>query len=328
MTDNQSNGLEMANVATSFLDKNTSIFATNVKLNTAITNAKTTISDINKVIITQASNTKGATENKHKLHNTAIEKAEHVCAGLIAYADDIDDTVLAAQIHFTHTHFAQGAPSTIIARMQTVYNTAKNLPAGTLTPFNVTALEISDLQTAINNFATAAPLKKTLTAITKAATKELIPLFTKLRSQLTKLDKLVNTYKSQQSTFVNGFHNARTIYNLGKSTKAEELQLMPHHFEAIFGMQFQEGDTFTIRNHSNIAIHAALSDVPNQMPTDIIVEIPANKEYKLSVAADFGGKFRHWLMIHNFNDLDDANVTTILAHGKSNSSAISPGQTA
>jgi hypothetical protein len=33
-------------------------------------------------------------------------------------------------------------------------------------------------------------------------------------------------------------------------------------------------------------------------------------------------------MIHNFNDLDDAHVTIILAHGKSQSSAQAPGQTA
>ena len=330
MTDTQMNNRSMANTTIAYLELPDVklIYNANAKATAAIAAVKTTLADINKAITTQSLDNTGATTTKNEALLNAAKKGEHVCAALIAYADDKNDHLLASQIHFTHRDFTRVAIDTIVDNLELVHDKAAGIPIADLAPFNVVALDITTLQSLIDTLKNAAPLKKALQSSSKTATSDLLPLFKKLKEQLKKLDNILKTFKQAQPSFVSSYNNARKVIDLGKTQQAEELHLMPHEFEAIFGKKFAEGDTFTIRNHSDVPVRAALSDVPTQMPTDIVVEIAPNSELKLAVSADFGGKFRHWLMIHNPNDLDDAHVTIILAHGKSQSSAQSPAQTA
>ncbi len=325
MTDGQNNSLNMANVTVALLNKNATIFTTNAKMNALLAAIVSTIGSINQTAGTQATDTTGATTTKQNLHQIAIDKAEHVTAGLEAYAADINDTTLAAQVHFTHSDFSRGTLNEIVTRMNFVYNTAHALPAATMTLYNVSATDISDLNTAITNYNNAAPTKKVMQATTTAATDALPPLFTTLSSQLVKMDKWVKTYKTAQPAFFAAYTNARKIVDLGKTTQAEELVLMPHHFEAIFGKKFLEGDTFTVRNHSPKEIILALTDTPNVMATTNLLNVPPMTELQAEVSKNFGGVFGHWLLVHNPDDIDDAKVTIILAHGKSHSSAAPVG---
>ena len=321
MTDGQNNSLNMANVTVALLNKNAAIFTTNAKMNALLAAIVSTIGSINQTAGTQATDTTGATTTKQNTHQTAADKAEHVCAGLEAYAADINDTTLAAQVHFTHTDFTQASTNVILTRMNFVYNTAHALPAATMALYNVSAQDLIDLNTAITNYTSAAPTKKVMQAATTAATDALPPLFTTLSSQFVKIDKWVKSYKAAQPTFFAGYTNARKIVDLGKTTQAEELDLMPHHFQAIFGKKFAEGDTFTIRNHSSVPVHVFLTDTPNVLPIDNQIAVEANMEVQVKIATDFNNVFGHWLTIHNPADIDDAKVTIILAHGKSHSSA-------
>ena len=328
MTDNQNNSLNMANTTTAFMDKNVAIFTTNTKVTTLLAGIKGTVVAINQAATAQGLDNTGATTTKKNLHQIANDKAEHVCTGLMAYADDINDQVLAGQIHFTHSDFILGTTAEIVNRMQLVHDKATGIAIASLIPFNIVATDITDLQTAITNYSNAAPTKKVLQAAATAATAQLVTLFTTLRTQLGKMDNLVKTYKAAQPTFVAGYLNARKIIDLGKTQQAEELHLMPHHFEAIFGKKFQEGDTFTVRNHSTVPIELALTDTPATMPTANKIRVEANAELQASVSKDFGGIFGHWLIVNNPADIDDAHVTIILAHGKSKSSAAPIGQSA
>jgi hypothetical protein len=168
-------------------------------------------------------------------------------------------------------------------------------------------------------------MKRALVVNTSVATTQLAPLFSTQRKQLKKLDRMVSTFKKSQPTFVENHFNARKIVNLGKGKMAEELHLMPKHYEAIFGMKFETGDTFTIRNHSKYVAEVYLSDVTTALPTVNGVKIPSDTELKLEVGKDFGGIFAHWLLVDNPNPLDDVHITVILAHGKSHSSAVVVG---
>ena len=321
MTDNQNNSLNMTNTATGFMDKNVAIFTANTKVTTLLAAIKGTVVSINQTATTQGLDNTGATTNKKNLHQIANDKAEHVCFGLRAYADDINDPILASAIHFTHSDFILGTTAEIVNRMQLVHDKATGIAIASLTPFNVVATDITDLQTAITNYSNAAPTKKVMQAAATAATAQLNTLFTTLRTQWAKMDNLVKTYKAAQPVFVAGYTNARKIIDLGKTMQAEELHLMPHHFEVAFGKKFAEGDTFTIRNHSTVTIEIALTDTPATMPTANKIKVAANTELQATVSKDFGGIFGHWLIVNNPADIDDAHVTIILAHGKSNSSA-------
>jgi hypothetical protein len=323
MTNNQTNSLNMASTTTAFLDKNVSIFTTYTKVTTLITAIKASIAVINQTATTQGLITTGATTNKRLLHKVAADKAEHVANGLQAYYEDINDATNAEQFQYNKNNFYKVKTVEIINTMQLIRDRAASiLPApATLLAFNITAADITELQTAITNFTNAAPTKKVLQAATTAATELLNPLFTTLRTQLRKLDNLIKTFKIAQPTFVEGYFNARTIVNLGKSHSSKELELEPYHFEAIFGKKFKEGDTLTIRNHSQVPIQIFLTDTPSILPTYNGITIQAQDEAKVSISKDFNKQFAHWLTVFNPNKVDDADVTIILAHGKSQSKA-------
>ena len=325
MTDNQLNTANMANAVTDVMDNNLALWTANAKITAAVNAVKGTITNINTAAGVQAQSAKGTTQSKNQLWAVAAAKAEHVCVGLKAYCDDVNDAVLAAIINFSPSDFEKGSGQVCANRMQLVHDKATGIAIATLTPFGIVATDITGLQTAVTNFVNALPNRTSMVAGTSAATANLATLFSTLRTQLGKLDNLVGTMKVAQPTFVATYTNARKIINLGKTQQAVEVHLLPHHFEAEFGMKFSEGDTLTVRNHSNVPIILALTDTPNVMPTAGLRDVPPQQEFKLVVPADFGGVFGHWLMVHNPQDIEDAHVTIILAHGKSNSQAASPG---
>ena len=331
MTDNQINSLNMANTVTAFLDKNNGIFNTNTKVNTLLTAIKATVLSLNQTAAAQGINTTGATAAKHQLKQVATDKALHVSGGLQAYYEDINDLTLAAEYHFTDSDFTHGAIAENIVKMQFVHDKAASITTATSTPllpFLVTAADISDLQIAITNLINSVPVKKVMQAGTTAATALLPVQFTTMRGQLEKMDTLIGNYKMSQSSFVEGYSNARKINNLGKTLQAKELHLEPHHFEAIFAKKFKKGDTFTVRNHSEDAVSIFLTDTPKILPTSNGIIIQPQAEVKVSVPSDFADQFGHWLTVFNPSDIDDAHVTVILAHGKSKSQAAEIGNVA
>ncbi len=331
MTDNQINSLNMANTVTAFLDKNNSIFSTNTKINTLLAAIKVTILSLIQTAAAQGTNTTGATASKQQLKQLAADKALHVAGGLQSYYEDINDLTLAGEYHFTDSDFTHGAIAEIIIKMQSVHDKAASITTATSTPllpFLVTAADISDLQTAISNLTNAVPLKKVMQASTTAATAILPGQFAIMRGQLDKMDTLISNYKMSQPSFVQGYFNARKIINLGKTMQAKELHLEPHHFEAIFGKKFKIGDTFTVRNHSEVAVTIFLTDTPKVAPTANGIIIQPHAEVKVSIPSDFADQFAHWLTVYNPSDIDDAHVTVILAHGKSKSQASEIGNVA
>jgi hypothetical protein len=268
---------------------------------------------------------KGPTKTKNNLWIDAATKADHVCSGVKSYADDVNDANLLAAMHYTYNSLIKDSTNQAIIDMQTIHDKAATIAIALLAPFNVIAAEITGLQTAINSFTAAAPMKRAMVANTSVATAQLTPMFTTQRMQLKKLDNIINTFRKSQATFVATHFDARKIINLGKTQQAEEVHLMPKHFEAIFGKKFLEGDTFTVRNHSEVDMEVFLTDVTDALPAKGGIKIPSKTDLKLAISKDFGGIFGHWLIVDNPNTLDDVHVTVILAHGKSHSAAQTPG---
>ena len=228
-------------------------------------------------------------------------------------------------VNFTISDFLGCTKLTAVKRMQLIHDTAAAIPIGTLTNYNIIATDITGLQTAINNFSASQPLRTIMKATNKTATTNLNPLFKTQRHQMKLLDLYMGTMKYSHGDFYSTYHYARKIINLGKAQMAEELHLMPKHFEAIFGKRFEAGDTFTVRNHSKYAAEVYLSDVTTVLPTVNGVKIAAETDLKLEIPINFGGVFGHWLLVDNPNALDDVHITVILAHGKSHSSAVVVG---
>jgi hypothetical protein len=127
--------------------------------------------------------------------------------------------------------------------------------------------------------------------------------------------------KKTNLSFFDAYTKAREIINLGKSMVAEELQLMPREFKAIFGEKLKIGYWVTVRNHSDFPATAYLTDDTANLLVKNEVIIDANTELKLEIPKDFKCAFAHWLMVYNPSALDDVHVTVILSKKKSQSAA-------
>src|SRR3989339_2142897 len=321
MTDGQNNYVNMTDAVLAAMQKYNSIWTGNAKVAAAVAAVTSVNNTIKSTAGSQAQVNQGPTTNKHNLWVIAAKKADQVCAAVKAYADDINDVTLAAAINFTYKRLLRGSANEAIISMKAIHDKAAAISINLLTPFMITAADITELQTAITDFANATPMKRVMVSNASAATGQLPTLFTTQRSQLKKLDNLMNTYRVSQPTFVETYFNARKIINLGKSQQAVELHLLPKHFEGAFGMKINDGDTFTVRNHSATDLFVYLTDTPETLPTVQGVCVRGDVDIKLIVPKDFGGVFGHWLLLYNPSNIDDVHVTVIHAHGKSASGA-------
>jgi hypothetical protein len=322
MTDRQEAYQNMTEAAVGVMDGNNGLWNTNPLISGIVASIKATMTSINTATGTQQQPATGATKSEHALWLIAGEKADHVCFGLKAYYTNGNDMVNFDMVNFAISAFLYCSKLTAVDRMQRIHDKAAAIPISSLVNYNVTASDITDLQTDINNFAASQPLRTIMKAGTKTATTNLTPLFKTQRAQMKLLDMYMGTMKQAHADFVSTFTNARKIINLGKTQMAEELHLMPNHFEVIFGQKFLEGDTFTIRNHSDMAkIRVFLSDSSNMPDATAGVEIAAKMEIKLTIPTGFKMPFGHSLIVLNEATMDDAQVTVVLAHGKSHSKA-------
>jgi hypothetical protein len=173
-------------------------------------------------------------------------------------------------------------------------------------------------------FSTAVPQHAILQALKKTSTTNITNNFKLLRKAGKTLNNLVHTLRFTQGSFVQTYDNACIIINLGKGQMSEEEHLMPGEHVALFTKKFLTDDTFTVRNHSEMAkIKVFLSD-NTDVPATGGIEIPAKAELKLSIPTAFKMPFAHTLIVLNEATMDDAHVTVILAHGNSHSIAPAP----
>lgn len=328
MTDGQNNFVIMTDSVLAVMQQFNTIWSGNAKVAAAVAAVTGTNNLIKTTAGSQAQINAGPTTSKHKLWEVAALKADHVCSGMKAYADDINDVTLSASLHFTYKSLLNCSTNEAITNMQTIHDKAAGIAIALLAPFQVVAADITGLQTAITAFSGAAPMKRVMVSNAAVATGQFPALFTTQRSQLKKLDNLVNTYRIAQPTFVETHFIARKIVDMGKTIQAVELTLLPKHFEGVFGMKISDGDTFTIRDHSKTNMSVFLTDTPDVLPTTKGVTIKGDTDLKLLVPKDFGGVFGHWLVLYNPSNIDDVHVTAIHAHGKSGSSAANVGNVA
>jgi hypothetical protein len=296
--------------------------------NAKIVASKTSVESLYAAILSDAgiqeSEITGTTVNKDNTWVAAEVLALHVCTGLRAYADDTSNTILYNMMHYKKTDLLKCEVQDALTKMNLIYNQAIAVPIATLTPFNITAADLTNFNTALQAFTTAVPQHGVLQAARKTSTENIKSNFKLLRAGGKKLNTLVQTLKLVQANFVQTYDNSCIIVNLGHGQMSEEVHLMPLEHVAMFTQKFLPTDTFTIRNHSEYAkIRVYLADNTN-LPTTGGIEIGARSELKMEVPTAFKTAFGHILIVVNEATMDDAHVTVVLAHGKSQSGAATP----
>jgi hypothetical protein len=296
--------------------------------NAKIVVAKTNVENLYAAILTDAgiqeSDLTGTTTAKENALTAAVSLGVHVCTVMRAYADDTGNTTLYGMMHYKKSDLERGEIQDGVNKMNLIYNQAIAVPIASLTPFNLTATELANFNTAIQTLTSAIPQHGILVATRKTSTGNIKSNFKLLRSGGKKLNTLVQTLKMVQPTFVQTYENACIIVNLGRGMMSEEAFLMPLEHVALFTQKFLPTDTFTIRNHSEYAkIRVYLADNTN-LPTTGGIEIAAKSDLQMEVPSAFKMPFGHILIVYNEAPMDDAHVTAVLAHGQSNSGAPTP----
>jgi hypothetical protein len=322
MRDNQLNFLNMVKTVIAMMNLNNGVWTGNLKITAHVAGLQLDVDAIEALEGIQSDSIDGATTSEHSAWNVAANCAEHVCFGLKAYYLEKDDDIMFEKVNYTHSDFIYGQRNEAKDRMKKVYEISKTIDIDDLKDCNVIASDITDLDDAIKAFDTSIPVRNVMRTSTTAATKELPAYFTSLRKRFKKLDNYAGGLKKTNLPFFDAYTKAREIINLGKSMVAEELQLMPREFKAIFGDKLKIGYWVTVRNHSDFPATAYLTDDTANLLVKNEVIIDANAELKLEVPKDFKGVFGHWLMVYNPSGLDDVHVTVILSKKKSQSSAM------
>ena len=317
MTRNQNGYTTMGSRTLLILDNYNKLWSGKVKTAdkiTKITGLLTIITDLSKA---QGLNTSGATDTKNSNRVEASTQALHVEHILKSYYDDNDDAINFSKIDFNYTKFAYGDIDTSIKDMLLVYDTAAAILIATPTAFdgyNMETTDMADLKLAIDNLKKSVPVQTTMKSGNKAITKELKENFKLLRKEMTKLDSNINTYAKKNPEFVSVYTNGRRIVQVGVGHKTAEVALMPEHFEAVLGKEYTLGDVLTIRNHSAFSVQYGFTNTPEILPT-ILKSLEGGEDIRVTVERDDSGSFGHWIVLHNQHDLDDVNVTVLLAKG-------------
>jgi hypothetical protein len=273
----------------------------------------------------QEEDIKGSTTAKKTAWIEAAKWAVHICTGMRAYAEDAVNPVLYQMMHYKKSDLDRGEIQEVLNRMAIIYNQAILIPIGSLTPFNVTAANLTSFNNSIQALNAAFPQHGVLQDIRKTSTKNIKKNLALLRKAGKKLNNLVQTLRLTQPVFLDTYDNSCIIIDLGKGQMAEERKLQPGEHMVLFTQKFLKDDTFTFRNHSAMAkIKVFLSDT-SDVPATGGIEIAAQTQLILTIPTGFKMPFGHSLIILNEATMDDAHVTVVLAHGKSHAAAMKAG---
>ncbi len=315
MTNNQLIFLAMADRSIVIMDSNDSFWKLKAKTKKKVDFIKTVVLEINDLAKQQGHSTAGATDTKDSQRLLTATQAKFVESVLKSYYEDIADEKSAAIINFNMNDYMKLSIKKSIINMQLVHDTAAAIvlakPA-VLDEFNLTATDLPELQTAIDLLSAEVPTQSVMRSGNKTITAAISTQFSVLREEMNNLDNNVNTFIKISPKFVADYTNGRRMAQTGGGHTTAEAALMPSHFEALLGKQFTIGDVLTIRNHSKFNLQYGFTNTPAILPTTLST-LGGDEEIKVTVEKDILDSFGHWLVVYNANELDDVNVTILLA---------------
>ena len=317
MTINSKNYLTMVDRSQMVLNDYKTIWTNRAKMAARIARIVGLETDIEVLAKHQGLSTGGATKTKKTDREVAGDQSFHVENILKSYYLEEDDETNFDIVDFCMTDYVSGDIKESIKKMKLIYDTAaaiiKKTPTA-LDEFNLAATDMDDLKTAIDVLSDVSGLPMKMRSDNKAITKQINEKFAALRAEMTGLDVNVNTFTKTQSAFSDAYFAGRRIVNSGVGHKTAEVALMPVQSEAVLGDEYTVGDKLTIRNHCAFSVEYGLTHDPNVVPT-VMKSLAGMNDVQVTVELDSTGSFGHWLMLRNPHDMDDVNVTVLVAKG-------------
>ena len=317
MTNNSKNYLSMVDRTKLILDQYKLLWQTRAKMCARLLRIDGIVTDIDILAKKQGLSTGGATGTKKTDRQIAGEQSFHVENILKSYYLEEDDEMNYDIVDYNMTAYLQGNIKDSIKKMQFIYDTANAIITKTptaLNEFNLAATDMAELQADIDVLNGVSAIPSKMISDNKAVTKKINAKFALLRAEMDGLDVNLNTFAKTQSEFTDAYFSGRRIVNSGVGHKTAEVALMPEHFEAVLGDKYNLGDILTIRNHSDFSVQYGFTNTPDVLPTTM-KSLDGGADIKVTVEMDATGNIGHWLVLHNAHEMDDVNVTVLVAKG-------------
>ncbi len=210
MDTEQTNRVTMFKALASYMDDNASVWNAMAPLQTAVTQFKTKIADIDATAQKQETPT-GATQDKASARNTLEDVLFLTCEALGVLAHTQSDHDLAALTDVTRTSLDRMGEEELSNRAAGVV-TAANSRKTELATLQVTQANLDELSQALENFNAAKSGPRNATAARVAQTESLPNLIREASTTLqNQIDRLVNLFSRTNADFVSGYRAARVI---------------------------------------------------------------------------------------------------------------------
>ncbi len=211
MTKRQSNKLNMYNAVIAFLKGNNEVYASLAVMQTQVTEFE---SKVQKIINTESireSIKAGKTMDKLKEEKELEDILNKVMAALNVYAQLAGNNEIKEETDYSLSDLRKMRDNELLEKGYAIYNKAAGLKTE-LAAYAVGEDEIESIKTNADEFAEAMGLTGAAGAESKEKTTELKTLFDNADDLLySKIDKLIEIFKSSNKTFYDGYFNARQI---------------------------------------------------------------------------------------------------------------------
>jgi len=200
MTDEQENKRSMANATMTVMDDNNGVWSALTGPSNIVTSIKDTLTLIDSNAVSQAGTTTGITQARGNAREVMTNRAIAVAGGGLAYANVNGDAALAAKFDYVRSDMTK-ARDTEVTDIANIILGAANDNAAALVDYNVSAMDITDLEAAITTYEGLESGRDAVVA-RSLATEALNVLFGQLMDKLNnQLDPFMETYKNSEQGF-------------------------------------------------------------------------------------------------------------------------------
>ncbi|MBP7389350.1 MAG: carboxypeptidase regulatory-like domain-containing protein [Chitinophagales bacterium] len=218
MDSKQEARLSMYDAVISYCDANNPIVSTIPAFENAVDDLRDVFEDIQEAAQAEMQLIEGYAGDKAEQRLELGNLAASIAASVFAYASATGNTVLKEQANYPPSHFTRLKDELLGPACQNVHDLANaNLVA--LADYGITAPNLTDLQTAIDNYGSAVAAPRNAISV-RSSKGVLIKDFFKNGDDIlkTRMDKLALQFKESNSEFYNAYKSNRVVVDAATSS--------------------------------------------------------------------------------------------------------------
>jgi len=223
MNKHNSSRAKMVRTVTSFCNDNTSITSAIVAFAPALKTVETKLALVDQLDKIAGSPTTGVTTDTNAIRKIMETLAFKITSAVSAYASTINNNELFGKTNYTERELQKFKKDETDDKCETIYDLGTKHSANAQ-KYGFVAADLTDLKTIIDLYRTAMQ-NPTKAIINRSQANNQIDsilseiIATNLKKQL---DKMVNTLKSTNAVFVDGYFQARNIIEIGSRSSDDD----------------------------------------------------------------------------------------------------------